>query len=71
MGTATPTWRPSRERGTQNYMEAHPDVAEAVADVDLSLIEARLRLTPLERVRHAMRTLCAVRRFRRVPPEHS
>ncbi|MGE0792482.1 MAG: hypothetical protein AB7S26_42825 [Sandaracinaceae bacterium] len=62
---------PCERRADQSLLDwvrdVDPEVAEAVRDVDRTLIEACLRLSPLERLRWCTRNARGLGRFRVAP----
>lgn len=60
-----------RNERVDAVLRADPEVARAVDEVDLTLVRASLRRTPMERLRHATAHLRALRKFKRASPEGS
>lgn len=63
---------PSHDRVAELFArvrEVDPLLVEAVEDVDLSLLRASLRMSPLERLRASRRMASMIHGFRRVTDE--
>jgi hypothetical protein len=58
-----------RDPRIEAVVAQHPELEQLAREVDRTLIQWSLSLSPMERLRAASKSLRGLRRFRRVTPE--